>query len=510
MMTERPMRPKVLAAVLAAGLVPFLAAVLMRWNDGCGPAAGDHAQYLLHAKAIAEGRSYTDTGYIHTTLNTISPPAYPPAVPAALALAAAFGRDGKPQPKLLMALFGAWFLIAVAVAIAAREGAPIAAGVVAVTAVAPAVVFGSSHAGSDVPFCAFVWTLIALADRRGRWGAARTAAAAAAGAAAVLTRAAGAALVPAALVFWLLRRKESGWGPLVVAGASAAAFGVMGFVLPVLSGYGDQAAVGLGGIVRVAFATIAKYRYGVFEALLYPFPSDALNDVYHLAALPLVVLGLASWLRRSASTFAAWFSLATVGVTLAFPLFTTRYLLPLYPLIVLGLLRGIELVSRLVLRTRTGLRPAVAAGCVAALVALAGLRLHAVQPRTAGLEELTPVRDLFAVLKAEHEKRPALRAVFFNPRVLTWETGVPAMGFFRAEPARVIAEMKAKGITDVVTGDLDSENPGTPALERTIAARPDAFHQDYSNGTFTVYRFEPDRSATEDTRADPPPQPAGS
>ncbi|MBW2494036.1 MAG: hypothetical protein JRE43_04730 [Deltaproteobacteria bacterium] len=40
-----------------AVLIPFFAMAILRWDDGLGLDAGDHAHYLLHARALAESRS---------------------------------------------------------------------------------------------------------------------------------------------------------------------------------------------------------------------------------------------------------------------------------------------------------------------------------------------------------------------------------------------------------------------------------------------------------------------
>ena len=47
---------------------------------------GDYAQYILHARALAEGRSYTDTEYMYSTYEPyLGPRAYPPGLPLLLA-----------------------------------------------------------------------------------------------------------------------------------------------------------------------------------------------------------------------------------------------------------------------------------------------------------------------------------------------------------------------------------------------------------------------------------------
>src|SRR4030095_1979167 len=61
------------------------ALALRHWGDGPGPMAADYAQYLGHARALAEGRPYTDTGYIFTERFRIAgAAAQPPGLPLVL------------------------------------------------------------------------------------------------------------------------------------------------------------------------------------------------------------------------------------------------------------------------------------------------------------------------------------------------------------------------------------------------------------------------------------------
>ena len=58
--------PALFRGLLLAALIPFAAVVGARWNEPPSAVEGDYAQYLLHAKAIAEGRPYSDIGYIYS------------------------------------------------------------------------------------------------------------------------------------------------------------------------------------------------------------------------------------------------------------------------------------------------------------------------------------------------------------------------------------------------------------------------------------------------------------
>ncbi|MGH7694019.1 MAG: hypothetical protein ACRENH_03515, partial [Gemmatimonadaceae bacterium] len=63
-------------------MLPFAVLAAHHWNWGAPPGFGDHAQYLAHARAIVDGRAYTDVGYIyHPAAPMVGPRAYPPGLP---------------------------------------------------------------------------------------------------------------------------------------------------------------------------------------------------------------------------------------------------------------------------------------------------------------------------------------------------------------------------------------------------------------------------------------------
>jgi hypothetical protein len=80
-----------------------------------------------------------------------------------------------------------------------------------------------------------------------------------------------------------------------------------------------------------------------------------------------------------------------------------------------------------------------------------------------------------------------------NPRVLTWETGIPAMGFFLADADTTLAELRARRITHVVVGDVDTDGLRAQSVQAAVARRPDAFRRVFAEGRFTVYAFDSTR-----------------
>src|SRR5512139_962895 len=96
---------------LALALAPYLALVVKHWPYLPGIHNGDYAQYLLHAKALVEGRPYGNTGYLFTPLNPLASPALqPPGWPLLLAPGVALFGTGFVYPKVLSLLAALAFL----------------------------------------------------------------------------------------------------------------------------------------------------------------------------------------------------------------------------------------------------------------------------------------------------------------------------------------------------------------------------------------------------------------
>jgi hypothetical protein len=88
---------------LAVLLVPFFVLLALRWNWPPSATSGDYAQYLSHARALVEGRPYSDIGYIfQPAASLIGPRNYPPGLAVTLAPVVALGGVHSPLVRLLM------------------------------------------------------------------------------------------------------------------------------------------------------------------------------------------------------------------------------------------------------------------------------------------------------------------------------------------------------------------------------------------------------------------------
>jgi len=486
-------------AVLGVGAIPFLVLAAAHWTIKPLARFGDWAQYMSHADALRHGRPYGDIGYIFTTLNPyIGPPVQPPGLPAVLAplLVITGGARDSALYKLFMVACVLAFLAAVAVYVMRSGSKQLAVATVLLTGLWLETGFATNAVQPDVPFCALAWGMFCLADRPGVWSWRRVAGITVLGLAALAFRMAALPVVPALGLYALLHRRDVGaraWVPFIVwcvcgLGAMAVVPGSFTFarLIP------RDPTVLLSSVV-----TAAKiYPFATLDLFLYPLPGNRANDLYHLAICGLAAVGFAVWIRTAVKSLLAIFALCYVGMLLVLPMQDGRYLMPLAPLAIYLAALGIAVVVRWVgaRMHRDVTIPAArrAALAVTVAIAVATLGQELTRPAPIALMDAPGMTALFSRLQAARDTAP-VRALFMNPRVLTWETGIPAMGFFRAEPDTTLAEFRARRITHVVTGDLGTDGMRARSIEKAVKDRPDAFRRLFTEGVFTVYAFDSTR-----------------
>ena len=150
-----------LVLILAVGV--FYAATL---RNGHNP-GGDFAQYILHARNLAEGRPYADTGYIYNPhFAALGPRSYPPVLPLMLApLYKCFGLDLFPM-KILLVVFFMLFLAACAALAMRSLPFPYTAALLLVTGLSPFFWNFKDSIVSDIPFLFLVFLFLWFTDRK--------------------------------------------------------------------------------------------------------------------------------------------------------------------------------------------------------------------------------------------------------------------------------------------------------------------------------------------------------
>ena len=472
-------------------LLPFASLFLVHWSDKPGYEAGDYTQYLAHATAIAEGRPYTDIGFIYTQHRAqLAAEAEPPALPFLLAPVIAFLDSNMMLVKLFF--FGAAlaFLLLAGSYFAAHDDRWLGLGVALLSGLSLQFLYAATQISADLPFAALVWTVIALMDAPGKARPGRIAAIASAGALAILFRTAGVALVPAALLYAAFRPRERAARALIPAAVWTAVFFAMSSAIPVTGAVMSEMARPFAGIIDDMATNVRAYRFATMEALLYPFPWNTANDVYHLLAVAAMGLGLALWIRTGWARFLSAFTIAYVGMLLSLPTMGGRFLRPLFPLFIFGLLNGLRAVIR-------RLRPRLSATTAGRVALWTGATLGAfsvgwelTEPRPQDILDHPDVVGVYAALERFRTDAP-MRVELLKPRIFTLHTRIPAMGLFEAEPTEVVTELCAKRITHVVAGDLGIEPKENAALSAAVDEYPALFLPVYENRSFAVYRFVP-------------------
>jgi hypothetical protein len=491
-------------------LVPFFVLAVLHWTWSPSTSAGDYAQYLLHAKALVEGRPYNEVGYIYQqAAGLIGPPSLPPGLPLTLAPIVALGGVHSPLVRLLMlgsallfAVLAAWRL--------SRDVEPWQAafgGAIAAYAIEAAL--GTVAPISDPGFAALIWATVVVVDREGAWTWRRVVLVTALGFAAIAYRTVGIALIPGLLLYALFQRRRL--GPLPFAPAALwLGVGVVALVLGLATvPFVDRVFRSLGNLAEHLDTFQRQYRLALFDSLLYPFASNRANDLYHaIAAIPTFV-GLVIVVRRAWRSFMVTFALGYGLLLLVAPVAEPRYAWPLFPILAAAFAHG---TTTIVQRMARGLRPVtvrwIAATSLVAVM-LVTLARDVRRPAPAAFVRHPDAIALMAWLAAERGRAPAdapPRVAYFNPRVLTLESGVAAMGIVPRTLPGMFAAMNRERATHFVwqgapIGDSTNSVP-VPCVQRMANRLPDlhpgSFTLAYSNPTFRVYRFSPRADATQD------------
>jgi hypothetical protein len=476
-------------AAWALVLLPFVALAIARFDSGSGLEADDYAQYLMHAQAVAEGRPYTDIGYIYSPYaHWIGPRAAPPGVPLMLAAVYSMFGPNIAVMKALMLCFAVVFVALAGLYFAQHGESKLGLGVALLCGLSPALVHASSQLLTDVPFAALLWSIIYVIDRPGQFDAKRIAFVTIAGVWLLMIRSAGLLLIPALLLFTVLRYREHRLRPLI-----PMMFWSLGLVvLAAVVNLGDTSVVRLHPervivwLKNFHVMNLLGYFEGIFEGQLYPFTLDRANDYFHVLSSGLMLVGLIAWLPKSLKRFGTMWAVIYGFTLLLIPAHQTRYLWPLYPFFIFGVLNGVRQLVQVGAR-RPDLAP-VAALAFAVLLVPGSAAAVVRRPIPVELGSLPAVQEVYAYLQHINE-REEVRVSFPKPRSLTWATGIPAMGPIYGPTPCLLAEFHRRRMTHVVAGSVRPTERGVRGLAQLARAHPAIFVEELKNQNFTVYRF---------------------
>jgi hypothetical protein len=483
-------RPGALAWAFA--LAPFTLLALWRMTPGLALEMDDAGQYLMHARALVEGRSYRDIGYIYTPMSAFAGPASaPPGLPVTLVPVLALSGGALLPVRLLMLAFAVAFLL-LAGRYFGREDTRLGIGVALLAGLTLPMVDGSTQVLTDLPFAALVWGVIATYDREGPWTLGRVGTATLLGAAAMAYRSVGAVLIPAILLFTVLHRRAHGFRPalpavLWMAGGLLAAAALEAQSLMLLD---PGQLFRPERWIRWGTANLQVYLPAAAASFLGPFPWRPVNHAYLLVMGLVATAGLLRWLPSARTRFALLFLGLYATALLLLPFGQPRYLWPLLPVLVFGMLSGVRLLTAVVGGARWAGRGSEVALVFAVVLATAAVAVAATHPRPPAVREVPEVREVIAFLEAAAAREP-LRVTFYKPRLLAWETGIPTMPPILASdgPERTLRELRERCITHVVLGTPHGAGLAPGPTRVATEARPDLFVLEFRNRGFEVRRF---------------------
>ena len=470
-----------------------------RWLTFGAPFGGDWAQYMSHARALVEGASYGDIGYLFSPHAWVQgPPVYPPGLPLMLAPSVALTGSSLLLPRLLMHALLALFLFSVFRYFATSGDPNLALGTVAMLAASFLLASAQNVVGSDLGMCAFVWGVLVLADGQVGWSGRRALLIGLCGFLAVNLRVAAAPLIPAILLWWLLHRREAGRSPW----ALALVWAVGLCVVLMLFGPGEQAASSraipaaadvdpFGRWLRRTMQRITTYRFAISEAYLYPSPVAILNKAYHVAALPITAFGIGLWMRREWRSLGVIFAAGTAAMLAVLPVWVGRYAWVVTPFICYGLLRGVSALWTRAVGGSSG--PRVACGFAVFVAVLAAVFEVGVPSHVRADAEYWQAAG--AALEAETGDGSQVRVASNRPRVFTWYTRIPAAALPNADVDLFLDEAQRLGVSRVVLSTQQRTEFVYRLWNEWREARPEAFEPIAEFGTLEVYRlvFPPDR-----------------
>lgn len=472
---------------VTALIVAVLAIVIwIHWGHGPELGADDHGQYLLHAKALVEGRPYTDIGFIHSQYSTlVAPIAEPPGLPVLIAGVFSLAGMHEQAPRVILYVSFALFILTVFFYFRRITRQSLAAFIALWTLVA----LGRTHALdtmlADLSFCATLWLAFLIADRSEVQGWKTVLGLALAGAAAFTFRMAALPLLPAAATALVLRKNEERVGFFVVGALWTAAAAAVMFGLPaaeVLAGESVRSFSTIASDVQINIRAIWEGARAWSPLWL---PHRLPNLIVHLVFLAIAGMGILVAFPRNMRRFAficgAWY----VVMLVILPTRAARYLWPLFPLMTYGFLTGIEVIARAL--TLPDARRSLVTACIASVVAALGLFHDAIAPRPRSYTEMTDVQEVRDVLHQQASNDAEIRVVIFSPRVAAWEDGFTTMNMFDAPNDTMLAFLRENQITHVVSGDAGTYAIGAAGIARLVDERPDAFTELKRNNTFRVF-----------------------
>jgi 4-amino-4-deoxy-L-arabinose transferase-like glycosyltransferase len=340
-------RGQILGFILAIGVGALYFFTLREGHDW----GGDFAQYIAHAKNIADGRDYADTEYLYNRgMAFIGPPTYPPVLPIILSPVQFFLDTDLHAMKAVLVALAAVAVYMVFSATRPYLGDRLALLSTVVIWLNPTMWELKESILSEIPFILFVYTSFVIFNRIDTTGGItirQVMLACVAGIVVYLaygTRSVGLLLLPALLGFDVIQHRKIRMTSLIVVATFALFYGVQVLTAHSDAGYADSLAA---APIRITSGWtpdnvfIYAKSFGYFFPMPFVYP---LQVAIFLLVLVLGVIGFARQLFRHIGALEIFFTLYVLALIFLPFVQSPRYVTPIFPLIVFYLVLGIQAV----------------------------------------------------------------------------------------------------------------------------------------------------------------------
>ncbi|HEV8421347.1 MAG TPA: hypothetical protein VGR13_08340 [Actinomycetota bacterium] len=452
-----------------------------RWGD-------DFAMYIHHAKNIAEGIPYADTGYIYNTHTQQGPATYPPVFPLLLApVYKAFGLDLGPM-KVEVVVFFAGALLLFGLLLRTELPPPVLLAFLVILGFSPFFWQAKDDVLSDFPFLFFLALSLLLIhrapdwERRFKWRPLYPIGTGAALYLAVGTRPVGLALVPTLLAADWVRNRRLTRMTFVPLAVLIVLLGLQSIFVHGGGGYLDQ--------LLPTPASVGRNVAGYARALQRIWQADRTGaelPVLYWVLAALTITGFVMRLRRGVTVIEIWPVMYCIPILLWHSRPVARYLIPWIPFFVFFALVGAVAVG-VFLRKKLG----VAGSVILPAILVVGILLTyaRVYARTdfgpiAGGPTSPAAGRLWSFVKDRTSEQDVF--VFIKPRALSLFTGRPASAYYEPKDERELwAYVREIHARYVIVGPLDHAY-----LRRFVRSYQHELTEVFSVGQFVVYDVAP-------------------
>jgi hypothetical protein len=456
------------------------------WGD-------DFSMYIHHAKNLAQGVSYGQTGYIYNPYLhlyssyrvQIGPQTYPPVVPLLLTPIYYFWGLNLTAFKVGLILTFILSLVVIALAFKDYLSSPWLAALLFIIGFNPYFWQFKDNIVSDLPFLLFIYLSLFLIHRAYESREARGKLDALLVALSIYlaygTRSIGLLLIPCLLIYDLINhRKVTAFAIQVVCFAGGFIL-LQNLLLHSDSSYADH----LGLSINVITHHAREYPRALSELWLNGYNKPLRFGLFAIASI-FAMTGYFSSLRRKISCYEIFFAIYLAAI-LVLPIYDgIRFLMPVIPLYLLYALVGIKGIFRG--RERVGV-PVFAALMAAIVITYIGQYTKL---------EFGPIRE--GIIKSEAQQFfEYVRGktgendtfVFRKPRALTLFTERKASTWHQPAGDQDLWDYFRKiNATFLVLGPVGIEPEDQEYLSRFIGRNGDRLEKTYSNKDFEVYRIK--------------------